>query len=102
MPDRGMRRSGDWSTNAGRFLEETSPPPPAPPLTEKVPTIRVTVDLPRDDHRALKRSAEDIADELGVARVSLQQVMAALAHRVAEDQELRDYVTAYLRRSVAQ
>lgn len=101
MPDRGMRRSGDWSTNAGRFLEETSAPL-APSSTEKVPTVRVTVDLPRDDHRALKRSAEDIADELGVARVSLQQVMAALAHRVAEDQDLREYVTLYLRRSVAQ
>ena len=64
--------------------------------------VRITVDVRRDDHRALKRTAEDMADELGVSRVPIQQVMAALAHQVTTDQQLRDAVTTYLRDSGTQ
>ena len=64
--------------------------------------MRITVDVRRDDHRALKRTADAMADELGVSRVPIQQVMAALAHQVTTDQQLRNAVTKHLRESGTQ
>ena len=47
-------------------------------------------------------SQQRLADELGVSRVPIQQVMAALAHQVTTDQQLRNAVTKYLRESGTQ
>lgn len=66
------------------------------------PTSRVTIDVATDDHRALKRTADDIADALGIGSVAVGQVMAALAHQVSADASLRESVTAYLRERVEQ
>ncbi|GHE14807.1 hypothetical protein [Streptomyces alanosinicus] len=47
--------------------------------------IRVTVDLPRADHQALKRWCNTAALDLDLTRVSLAQVLGALAAELTSD-----------------
>lgn len=82
--------------SAGRSIEPVSQPASSTPVP-RTPTTRITVDLSREDHRALRRTTEDMADELDRGRVPIQQVMAALAHRITVDQELRQSVIQDLR-----
>jgi len=90
----------------GRDAEPDSTPvvrkrrPHLPPIAGV--TTRVTVDVPVDDHRALKRSVDEVADALGLTNVAVGRVMATLAHQVAHDTGLRDSVIAYLRERVEQ
>lgn len=125
MPnDRGLRRSTpdkSFSTSAGRALESvptestntaSNPPTQPAPASSATPrrrrphlppiagqTTRITVDVPSTEHRALKRVADDIADEIGIGTVPLGHLLEAMAHQVLNDTSLRlrDSVTEYLR-----
>jgi len=106
------------SLREGRPIASATTPQPAPPQQppegpsrrrgRRLPpaegrTVRVTVDLPSPDRRALAGVCDLLADELDV-HVPAGQVMAALAHLVADDDHkaLRDAVAKYLRNRVVQ
>ncbi|THJ74767.1 MULTISPECIES: hypothetical protein [Frankia] len=65
-----------------------------PPRTRPV---RITVDLAPVDHRALKRWADDAADEVGTAGVALADVVRVLLDRLHADPALRQAVIEGLR-----
>jgi len=74
----------------------TPQPPPASPAKQPIvrqKTVRRTVDLSPTAHRALDNSQRDTADRLGLARVTGQEVLAALVDRLLTDPELGDHIT---------
>ncbi|BCI84739.1 hypothetical protein MTY66_63640 (plasmid) [Mycolicibacterium sp. TY66] len=77
---------------------QTPAPQPAPVAPAKQPivrqkTVRRTVDLSPTAHRALDNWQRDAADRLGLARVTGQEVLAALVDRLLADPELGDRIT---------
>lgn len=55
--------------------------------------VRRTVDLAPAAHRALDGWQSAVADRLGLARVTGQEVLAALVDRLLTDDELGDQIT---------
>lgn len=68
----------------------TPPPAPAPVVRQK--TVRRTVDLSPTAHRGLDNWQRDTADRLGLARVTGQEVLTALVHRLLTDPELAEQI----------
>jgi hypothetical protein len=76
---------------------------PEPPPTAPVPAsstavvrqknVRRTVDLTPTAHRALDGWQSTVAERLGLARVTGQEVLAALVDRLLSDDELAEQVT---------
>ncbi len=76
-------------------------PPPAPKRTAaprsaatvRQKSVRRTVDLSPSAHRALDGWQSAVADRLGLARVTGQEVLAALVDRLLADDELAEQIT---------
>lgn len=74
------------------------PEPEAPSAIRSQPsivrqkTVRRTVDLSPTAHRGLDGWQRDTADRLGLARVTGQDVLAALVDRLLADSELADRI----------
>ncbi|OBK51198.1 hypothetical protein [Mycobacterium kubicae] len=58
--------------------------------------VRRTVDLTPAAHRALDGWQSTVADRLGLARVTGQEVLSALVDRLLSDDELAEHVTAVI------
>lgn len=69
-----------------------SPLAPASAVRQK--NVRRTVDLSPTTHRSLDNFQRDTADRLGLARVTGQDVLAALVDRLLADGELAEQITA--------
>lgn len=74
--------------------------PHLPPIPE--PTTGVNVKLPTEDHRELRRVADDLADQLGLSHVPIAHVLAALAAHVSTDNDLRSAIADRLRPRIEQ
>lgn len=74
---------------------------PAPVTAVRQKNVRRTVDLSPTTHRALDNLQRDTADRLGLARVTGQDVLAALVDRLLNDSELAEQITAAIASSVA-
>lgn len=70
-----------------------SPLVPAPTAVRQK-NVRRTVDLSPTTHRSLDNFQRDTADRLGLARVTGQDVLAALVDRLLADSELAEQITA--------
>jgi hypothetical protein len=92
------RRADDLRAMARRFGEVEEGPAHAPVAASAVRTRRVrrTVDLSPVDHRRLSQWCEDAAEELGLARVTSQDVFVALVTELLADEAL----SGAIRRSV--
>lgn len=70
--------------------------PPAPPLAPapvvRQKTVRRTVDLSPTAHRGLDKWQRDTADRLGRARVTGQEVLAALVDRLLVDSDMAEQI----------
>lgn len=72
------------------------PAPPARPpggAAVRQKNVRRTVDLTPTAHRALDGWQSTVAERLGLARVTGQEVLAALVDRLLSDDELAEQVT---------
>jgi hypothetical protein len=69
---------------------------PASASTVRTKRVRRTVDLSPVDHRRLSQWCEDAAEEMGLARVTSQDVFVALVTELFADESL----SAAIRRSV--
>jgi hypothetical protein len=67
--------------------------PAAPAAVVRQKNIRRTVDLSPAAHRALDTWQSQIAERLGLARVTGQEVLAALVELLLADDDLRERVT---------
>lgn len=72
--------------------------PSAAPVLAK--PIRSTVDLPPARHRSLKAWSAETATEIGRARVTTQEVINALVHRMLTDETLARKIRDDLRTDV--
>lgn len=72
----------------------TAPAPTTPVLRQK--SVRRTVDLSPTAHRGLDNWQRDAADRLGLARVTGQEVLAALVNELLSDPTLSDRITTAL------
>ena len=73
------------------------PAPPARPRSGpavRQKNVRRTVDLTPAAHRALDGWQSGVADRLGLARVTGQEVLSALVDRLLNDDELAEHITA--------
>ena len=71
-----------------------SPLAPAPAAAVRQKNVRRTVDWSPTTHRSLDNFQRDTADRLGLARVTGQDVLAALVDRLLADGELAEQITA--------
>jgi len=76
--------------------EVSAPAPPAAPTVRAKP-VRSTVDLPSGRHSSLKTWCTETATELGRARVTTQDVVNALVHRLLTDETLARKIRQDLR-----
>jgi hypothetical protein len=60
----------------------------------RVKPVRLSLDLPPQNYRALKATCADLADELGAARVTTSEVLRALVTMVNQDPDVRRDVLA--------
>ena len=67
---------------------------PAVPAVVRQRNVRRTVDLSPTAHRGLDNWQRDTADRLGLARVTGQDVLAALVDRLLADAALSDAIVA--------
>lgn len=84
------------SPAAEKAAEANPAPAPAPPpggAAVRQKNVRRTVDLSPAAHRALDGWQSSVAERLGLARVTGQEVLAALVDRLLSDDELADQVT---------
>ncbi len=82
--------------NAARLRQKpsspaTTPGPPTRPPRQKL--VRRTVDLAPATHRALDAWQSARAEDLGLARVTGQQVLAALIEQLLHDDALAEQIT---------
>lgn len=74
----------------------TTPTPPAPaaatPIAVRQKNVRRTVDLSPTAHRALDTWQRAAADRLGLARVTGQEVIAALVDQLLADTDLSEQI----------
>lgn len=73
-------------------LSRTSAPAPAAAVVRQK-NVRRTVDLSPSAHRALDGWQSQVAERLGLARVTGQEVLAALVDRLLADDELAEQIT---------
>ncbi len=87
--------------NAERLKKASgAAPAPEPPPAQTAPTVvavrqknvRRTVDLSPTAHRALDTWQRDAADQLGLARVTGQDVIAALVDQLLADTDLSEKI----------
>jgi hypothetical protein len=71
--------------------------PPPPPSTRTKP-VRVTLNMPPELYRQVTRWADHAADQLDVPRVSVQDVLRAMAWAGVADASPESPVLAELRR----
>jgi hypothetical protein len=69
----------------------STPAPTTPVVRQK--NVRRTVDLSPIAHRGLDNWQRSAADKLGLARVTGQEVLAALVEELLSDQALSDRIT---------
>jgi hypothetical protein len=74
-------------------LRQSPPQIVSPPREQAARRTRRTVDLPVATHRALDIWQRDAADRLGVARVTGQEVLAALVDQLLVDAKLAAQIT---------
>ena len=67
-------------------------PPRQPAGTVRQKNVRRTVDLSPSAHRGLDNWQRNTADRLGLARVTGQDVLAALVDRLLADDELAEQI----------
>lgn len=65
---------------------------PAMPPTVRQKNVRRTVDLSPIQHRALDTWQSQLADRLGLARVTGQEVLSALVDRLLSDEQLAAHI----------
>ncbi|MDI5937932.1 MULTISPECIES: hypothetical protein [unclassified Micromonospora] len=105
-----MSKADELRAKAARVAARTTPPArsaPTPAPVEHVPTVaaplakpvRSTVDLAPDQHRRLADWLTTAAVELGRARLTKQEVMAALVRRLLVDDELAGAIKQDLRKA---
>ena len=75
-----------------RFLSNQPPLLHSEPAGRSAKTVRRTVDLSPTAHRGLDGWQRAAADHLGLARVTGQDVLAALVDRLLADSELSDQI----------
>ncbi|MDV3136777.1 hypothetical protein A5763_16475 [Mycolicibacterium fortuitum] len=73
-------------------LSEVAPAPRPAPGGVRQKNVRRTVDLSPSAHRSLDNWQRDTADRLGLARVTGQEVLAALVDRLLADDELAEHI----------
>lgn len=81
---------------------EDDPAPSSPATTTSVvrqKNVRRTVDLSPTAHRGLDNWQRSTADKLGLARVTGQEVLAALVDELLSDSALSDRITTALSNS---
>lgn len=86
------RLSGFRQPAAQRVIKQPTAAPPA-----RNQRTRRTVDLPAATHRALDIWQREAADRLGVARVTGQEVLAALIDQLLVDPKLAAQITRAIR-----
>lgn len=80
--------------------DDSTPPSPAPTASVvRQKNVRRTVDLSPTAHRGLDNWQRSAADRLGLARVTGQEVLAALVDELLSDSALSDRITAALSNS---
>lgn len=90
------RRTSNEVEHAG-----TSRPAPSMVASPKAKPIRSTVDLAPTRHASLKSWCGETAVELGVSRVTTQDVMRTLVARLLTDETLARKIRADLRADLA-
>jgi hypothetical protein len=92
----------DRRATAAKFSASAANDEPAPAVrsTARTKRVRRTVDLAPARHHALTRWCEDVAMELGVARVSGQDVISALVGRLLTDELLARKIRGDLERDL--
>ncbi|MEU8960076.1 hypothetical protein AB0C93_37950 [Streptomyces sp. NPDC048518] len=83
-PRRRRKRKG-----AAAFVSEEEAPTPTTAEMIRTTPIRVTVDLPPLDHKALKRWCNQTALDLDLTGVALAQALRALAAELSEPDPAR-------------
>ncbi len=81
-------------TAAAAVVSAPARPPLPAPAAVRQKNVRRTVDLSPTTHRSLDNFQRDTADRLGLARVTGQDVLAALVDRLLADSELAEQITA--------
>ena len=69
--------------------------PPAPAVVRQK-TVRRTVDLSPVQHRALDKWQSELADRLGLARVTGQDVLSALVDQLLADDQLAAQIASVI------
>jgi len=67
-----------------------------PARTPRPRSVRLTVDLPPEDHTKLRQWCTEVAVRLDRGRISQADVIRVLLHRLHTDPELKDQVIAAL------
>jgi hypothetical protein len=100
MRARSAAQSRPEFGEAAPAREQFSPTGSAPAVRTR--RVRRTVDLTPTDHAALARWCGETANELGVARVTGQDVIEALVQALLRDDELASRIRTEISRSVRQ
>lgn len=97
-----LRQKPSITSNAGPAADDVALPEPETPAVRSQPimnqpivrqkTVRRTVDLSPTAHRGLDNWQRGTADRLGLARVTGQDVLAALVDRLLADSELANQI----------
>ena len=102
MP-RGLKTSSGWDPDAGQRLDDdqpaaspapasaaAAPAPPLAPVKQPSDTIRQTLDLSRQDYRALHHHTRAIAETHGYnsREFNAQTMLRALVKRMLSDDKL--------------
>jgi hypothetical protein len=103
-----MSRRDELSANATRMRArraaaaagDAEPKPATAPVVRAKP-VRKTVDLPPQRYAALTSWCAATAVELGVSRVTGQDVLNALTERLLQDETLADAIRDDLRKQIA-
>lgn len=93
-----LRQKTPAKSPAAEKAAEANPAPPVPApqpggAAVRQKNVRRTVDLSPAAHRALDGWQSSVAERLGLARVTGQEVLAALVDRLLSDDGLADQVT---------
>lgn len=92
-----LRQKAPAKSPADKAMDTTpAPPAPAPPsggASVRQKNVRRTVDLSPAAHRALDSWQSGVAERLGLARVTGQEVLSALVERLLSDDELAEQIT---------
>ncbi|OHV05285.1 hypothetical protein [Mycobacterium talmoniae] len=89
--------SNDRSRTPSRPSVAAAPTQPVVIGQPRIQRTRRTVDLPLAQHRALDNWQREAADRLGLARVTGQEVLAALIDQLLADPKLSAQITHAIR-----